>query len=178
VRARTARFTQTLDSPSLPSPQVEEGVVYLMHPGRMRWEYARPAGKLAIADGERSWLYLPEDRQVLSAPLEGSGTDQGVSLLLRDRPDLLADFDVSWAAVRDRVGRPVLVLRPRAAGAPYDQLLVETEPGGFPVALTVVDALGSRVVYRLSDLRFADTLDPALFRFTPPPGIAVQEVGR
>jgi outer membrane lipoprotein carrier protein len=177
VRGLTARFTQTLDAASLPSPQVEEGTLYLLRPGRMRWDYSRPAGKLALADGTRTWLYLPEDRQALSAPLEG-GTDAGAALLLRDTPDLTAEFEPSWSRERGRGERPILALKPRAADAPYDRILVETDASGFPVALTVLDPLGGRVVYRFTGLRFVDTLDPGLFRFTPPPGISVQEIGR
>jgi outer membrane lipoprotein carrier protein len=177
VRGLTARFTQTLDAASLPSPQVEEGTLYLLRPGRMRWEYSRPAGKLAIADGVRSWLYLPEDRQALSTPLAG-GADPGVTLLMRDSPDLNAEFEPSWSRERGADDRPVLALKPRAADAPYDRILVETDASGFPVALTLVDPLGGRVAYRFSGLRFVDTLDPALFRFMPPPGVSVQEIGR
>src|SRR5262245_11690513 len=70
-----ARFSQTVQSPSLPSPQREEGTLYLKPPGKMRWEYTRPKGKLAITDGVKATLYLPEDRAVLMGPvkdLEGS----------------------------------------------------------------------------------------------------------
>lgn len=177
VRGLTARFTQTLDAASLPSPQVEEGTLYLLRPGRMRWEYSRPAGKLALADGVRSWLYLPEDRQALSAPL-ADGADPGVTLLMRDTPDLTVEFEPSWSRERGADDRPILALKPRSADAPYDRILVETDASGFPVALTLLDPLGSRVVYRLTGLRFVDSLDPALFRFTPPPGVSVQEIGR
>src|SRR6266850_5166081 len=147
VRGLTARFTQTLDAASLPSPQVEEGTFYLLRPGRMRWDYSRPAGKLALADGARSWLYLPEDRQALSAPL-ARGADPGVTLLMRDTPDLNAEFEPSWSRERGADDRPILALKPRAADAPYDRILVETDASGFPVALTLLDPLGGRVVYR------------------------------
>ena len=177
VHGLTAHFTQTLDAASLPSPQIEEGTLYLLRPGRMRWDYSRPAGKLALADGVRTWLYLPEDRQALSAPL-GSGADSGATLLMRETPDLTAEFEASWSRERGRDDRPILALKPRAADAPYDRILVETDAGGFPAALTVLDALGGRVVYRFTGLRFVDTLDPALFRFTPPAGVSVQEIGR
>jgi len=143
----------------------------------MRWDYSRPAGKLALADGARSWLYLPEDRQALSAPLAG-GADPGVTLLMRDTPDLIAEFEPSWSKERGADDRPILALKPRAADAPYDRILVETDASGFPVALTLLDPLGGRVIYRFTGLRFVDTLDPALFRFTPPPGVSVQEIGR
>lgn len=173
----TARFTQTLDSASLPAPQVEKGTLYLLRPGRMRWEYSVPPGKLALADGVRTWLYLPEDHQAISAPL-GDGTDSGAALLMRATPDLTAEFEPSWSRERGPDDRPILALTPRSAGASYDRILVQTDAGGFPVALTVLDPLGGRIVYRFSDLKFVDTLDPGLFRFTPPAGVSVQEMGR
>ena len=83
VQGLVARFTQTLESPALPQPQVESGVVYFLRPGRMRWEYSEPEGKLAIADGERTHLYLPQDRQVISAPMPGDGGGSGLAFMLR-----------------------------------------------------------------------------------------------
>ena len=176
VRALTARFTQTLESSALPGPQIEEGTLTLQRPGRMRWEYRRPAGKLAVADGTRSWLYLPDDRQVLVASLQASGRNQGIGILLADRIDLGADFNAEWGVPRDRRQPPPLLLRPLSPGAEYDHLLLETDPGGFPVRLSIIDALGGSVTYRFSDLRFDGPIDPSLFLFTPPPGIEVQKI--
>jgi outer membrane lipoprotein carrier protein len=175
VRALEARFQQTIDSMALASPQVEEGRVFLQRPGRMRWEYLRPKGKLAVADGSYSWLYLPDDRQVIKAPLQSDQADTGLGLLWRQDLDLLKEFRVEWEPVRASAARR-LRLHPRAASAPYDVLLVTLDASGFLQALTVVDPLGGRVTYAFADIRFKDRLDPALFAFTPPPGVSVQEV--
>src|SRR2546425_13334842 len=63
LKGFVASFTQTVESPGLPRPQVEKGTVYLLRPGRMRWDYDVPRGKLAGADGRRTYVYLPEERQ-------------------------------------------------------------------------------------------------------------------
>ena len=70
---------------------MERGQVYLLRPGKMRWEYRDPPGKLAITDGERTHLYLPEDRQVVVAPVPPRGTGSGIAFLLRPRIDLLEE---------------------------------------------------------------------------------------
>jgi len=176
VRGLTARFTQRLESVALPSAQVEEGIVYVQRPGRMRWEYQVPPGKLAVADGERSWLYLPEDRQVLVVPIPDGRHDQGVGLLLRDRLDLLSEFAPEWGPSRSPGGPSSLLLRPRARQPAFDHLAVELDATDFPVRLTVLDSLGGSVTYRFSDLRFIDRLDEGLFRFVPPAGLVVQEL--
>ncbi len=173
-----AEFTQTVESPGLPSPQVEKGTVYLMRPGRMRWEYRRPPGKLAIADGQRTYLYLPEDRQFLVAPIGASEASQGMSILLRDPVDLVETFEIAWAPQRGGDRPRCLVLTPRSPRSEFQQLLIEPGPEHLIRALTTVDPLGNRVTYRFERLRRMEALDDALFRFTPPEGVEVQELAR
>jgi outer membrane lipoprotein carrier protein len=178
VRGLVAAFTQTVESPGLPSPQVETGTLYLLRPGRMRWEYSRPAGKLAIADGDRTWLYLPEDRQVLVAPLTGADGDRGMSILLRERIDLLQQFAITWAPPGEKGAVRALQLIPRSPRDEYRSLLLTPGPDHLVRALTIVDALGGRVTYRFEEVRPVASLEAGLFRFTPPPGIEVQELRR
>ena len=173
IKAVEADFVQTLDTPALPEPQVESGRLFLERPGRMRWQYARPAGKLALADGKDSWLWLPEDRVAITAPLEGENRDSGVWILMQERPDLATRFAVDWAPAAKGSPRP-LRLRPLRAGGPYDALLVTTDASGFPSEIVVIDPLGGRLTYTLTSVRFVDRLDPTLFTFTPPPGATVQ----
>jgi outer membrane lipoprotein carrier protein len=175
VTGLVASFTQTMESPALPSPQVERGTVYLLRPGRMRFEYDEPRGKLAIADGRRTWLYLPEERQVVVAPIGAAGGRAGVAILLDERIDLVRDFRIEWGPVPAEGGAPPLKLTPRTRAADYESLLVSTDPEHLVRTLAVVDALGGRVTYRFTHTRRQDSLDPALFRFVVPSGVEVQE---
>jgi outer membrane lipoprotein carrier protein len=40
----------------------------LLKPGRMRWDYSSPAGKLFLLDGKYAWFYSPGDPQVQRIP--------------------------------------------------------------------------------------------------------------
>jgi outer membrane lipoprotein carrier protein len=171
-----AEFKQTVESPGLPGPQVEEGTVYFLRPGRMRWEYRRPPGKLAIADGRKTYLYLPEDRQLLIAPLDEPGTNQGMSILLRDRVDLVDGFAVSWTREGTRDRSRSLMLTPRSPRPEYQHLLIEPGPDHLIRSFTSIDSLGSRISYRFTRVRRVEELDETLFRFTPPEGVEVQEL--
>ena len=175
VRGLIASFTQTVESPGLPRPQIEKGTVYLLRPGRMRFQYDTPKGKLAISDGRKTYLYLPEERQVLVAPLDPRSPASGVSILMQ-RIDLVSTFAVSWGPGPERGPRP-LMLSPRAPQPEYEYLLLTTGPDRLVRSLTIVEPLGSRVTYRLDRVRQVDTLDDELFEFSPPAGIEVQEVG-
>jgi outer membrane lipoprotein carrier protein len=41
----------------------EEGTLLLKKPGRMRWSYAAPVGKVFVLDGKFAWFYTPGDAQ-------------------------------------------------------------------------------------------------------------------
>ena len=43
---------------------MESGTLRLRKPGRMRWDYSDPAGKLFLADGKNIYLYTPNNNQV------------------------------------------------------------------------------------------------------------------
>ncbi len=174
VRALVGRFTQVVESPGLPSPRIERGTVHLARPGRMRWEYDDPPGKIAITDGRRAWLYVPEDRQVIVSPLRLR--ESGIGMLLDDTAEIVREFSVAWDETVPPAPRR-LRLTPRRPGAPFDHLLVEPGPDAFPISVAVVDPLGGTVTWRFSLVRLLDAADPALFRFTPPPGVEVQESG-
>src|SRR5262245_53212345 len=174
VRGLVASFTQTVESAGLPRPQIEKGTLSLLRPGRMRWEYDQPPGKLAIADGHKSYVYLPEERQVLVAPLDLQGTRSGVGLLL-SQVDLIGSFEISWGPATATGPRP-LMLKPRTPRPEYDRLLVIPAEDHLVRALTIVDPLGSRITYRFDRIRRVETLDDGLFRFQAPPGVEVQEV--
>lgn len=175
VRGLIATFSQTVESPGLPRPQIEKGTMYLLRPGRMRFQYDVPKGKLAIADGRKTYLYLPEERQVLIAPLDPRSPASGVSILMQ-RIDLVSTFAVSWGPGPERGPRP-LMLSPRAPQPEYEYLLLTTGPDRLVRSLTIVEPLGSRVTYRLDRVRQVDALDDELFEFSPPAGIEVQEIG-
>jgi len=42
----------------------ESGTLLLLKPGRMRWDYASPPGKVFLIDGKYAWFYAPGDAQV------------------------------------------------------------------------------------------------------------------
>jgi outer membrane lipoprotein carrier protein len=42
----------------------ESGTLLLRKPGKMRWSYAHPAGKVFVLDGKYAWFYSPGDAQV------------------------------------------------------------------------------------------------------------------
>ena len=48
--------------------RVESGTLLLQKPGRMKWEYNVPPGKLFVLDGKFAWFYSAGDPQVQRIP--------------------------------------------------------------------------------------------------------------
>jgi len=48
--------------------RTETGTLLLKKPGRMRWSYNEPAGKLFVLDGRFAWFYTPGDAQAQRIP--------------------------------------------------------------------------------------------------------------
>src|SRR2546425_5665391 len=69
TRTLTANFRQSVESPTLASPLESHGTVAFEKPNRMRWDYAAPDKQVIVGDGVTLWIYQPDDRQVITAPL-------------------------------------------------------------------------------------------------------------
>jgi outer membrane lipoprotein carrier protein len=48
--------------------RTESGTLLLKKPGRMRWSYDQPEGKVFILDGKFAWFYTPGDAQAQRIP--------------------------------------------------------------------------------------------------------------
>ena len=78
-----AQFTETYRGAGV--TRSESGTLWLRRPGKMRWEYSIPRGKVAVTDGTRAFLYLPEDREVLVGRIRISRMGRGRMIRRRRR---------------------------------------------------------------------------------------------
>lgn len=61
-----ARYTERYAGMGL--DRTESGTLLLKKPGRMRWSYDQPAGKVFVLDGRFAWFYTPGDAQAQRVP--------------------------------------------------------------------------------------------------------------
>src|SRR6266404_763522 len=170
----------------------EAGTAYFRRPGKMRWEYERPEKDLFLVDGKTAWLYVPADHTVTSVPAKQSA-DLRTPLAL-----LAGQMKISrvWSRVEltDAV-KPLregdVVLRCQLRGEKQGAVSAEDPEsvlgaGGsdavfFEVArnngelarLIVRQAGGIEVEFRFENWRFDPALPDTMFRFDPPPGVAI-----
>jgi outer membrane lipoprotein carrier protein len=174
----TAEFVQILESRTLSRPREESGTLSLKPPGRMRWEYKNPRGKMAITDGTHAYLYLPEDRQVIVGKIGEMDSGAITSRLLMGTGPLSGDFRVEGEASPQRPGLWLLRLAPRTTGLPYDAVTLEVEEatGGIR-SIRLLDPLGNRIEYRFDHLQVVRDLPDRIFTYRIPRGVDVQVLG-
>jgi outer membrane lipoprotein carrier protein len=174
TRDLEAEFRQSLLSGALGAGPAERGRLFVDRPGRMRWNYLDPERKVALVIGDRTWLYLEQDRQLWEGRL-----DHAESLL----PSLLASqgrlgelFETDLVAPppggTDRLLRLSLV--PRNAGESFERITVAVGPEDFGIrSIEVLDAAGNRMLYEFSEIRRNAGLADGVFEFVPPAGTEI-----
>jgi outer membrane lipoprotein carrier protein len=174
TRQLEARFEQTLVSGALGAGPAESGRLYVLRPGRMRWDYLEPERKVALVLGERTRLYVEEDRQLWEGVLDPSETVLPALLASGKR---IADlFESGPASAGSRGGDDVyrLCLVPRSDEESFEEVTVSVRPPDYGIAaVEVLDAAGNRMLYEFSGIRRNEELAPGIFDFEPPEGTEV-----
>src|SRR3954447_15494634 len=67
IKDFTADFSQSYKGGVLRTRTIEQGTVSVKKPGLMRWEYLKPEKKEFVSDGRKTYLYVPQDKQVIVA---------------------------------------------------------------------------------------------------------------
>jgi outer membrane lipoprotein carrier protein len=173
TRDLTCRFEQELVSGALGGAGVEFGEMRVKRPGRMRWDYEAPPGKVAVLDAGTTSVYLPEDRQLIRGRLDDEGG--AVAALLAETGRLAELFDPALAAPAPREGGRVrLVLLPRGGAAAIGTITLLLDPPQHSIAAAeVTDGAGNVLVFRFRGLRRNRGVAESAFQITVPPATEI-----
>lgn len=165
IQTYRADFDQTIYDQDRHIVQHTQGELLASRPGKLRWSAQAPFAQLIVVDGAQIWRYEEDLAQVVVSDYSED---------LGSTPALLLSGDVSSIGARYRVSRSGdrYVLTPREEDSLFRQMQVEFR-GRKLTRLELLDSLGQTTVLVLRRIRLNPTLDPALFSFTPPPGVDV-----
>jgi outer membrane lipoprotein carrier protein len=173
-RVRTLRleFEQTYTSQG--RTRSESGSLCLRKPGRMRWDYAQPAGKTFVSDGDWLWFYSPFSNRVEKTRLKQSEDLRAPLAFLLGKLDFqrdFADFELHQEG-EDSIVRA----QPKSDRAPFTQVEFRVGPDNTIRALTIRGADGSRQRFVFRNEQPGVPVSEAAFRYLPPRGVEVVEV--
>jgi len=149
--------------------QSSQGHMWIMRPGRFRWDYETPYKQQLVADGERLWSYDEELEQVTVQPASEVLTSTPAMLLSGDQPleQLFNIEETTATAAEQRV-----TLIPKSDDSNVTRLHVHFS-GGLLTRIDAEDSFGNTTQFSFTRLERNPKLDEKLFSFTPPAGADV-----
>ena len=168
-RAKTLQvlFSQRYLRPGV-GQKIESGTLELRKPGRMRWDYQKPAGKLAVSDGKFLYLYDPEQNQAQRFEMKETEDMRAPLAFLLGKLHFQKEF-------KNIQGRPDgagtrIVAEPLNDNLPYSAVEFVVTPEGRIEEVKVTSFDRSVQDYTFADEKLNPPLSDRLFQFQLPPG--------
>ena len=175
VRDIRAGFTQTSFAAALGKETEAHGTVAVQRPGKMRWEYAAPDGRVIVLDEKSIRIWNPEEKQLQIAKLSQANVSPTALGFLMGQGVLKDTFTAESIAAPDRPERG-LRLRPKS-DASFESLELWVDPKTFQLRESVVlDLFGNRTRVRLEDIVENKGVAASVFTFEAPEGAEVVDL--
>jgi len=160
-----ADFDQQVVDANHKTVQSSQGHLWIMRPGRFRWDYLAPYKQQLVADGERVWSYDEDLEQVTVQAASEVLTATPAMLLGGTRP-LDEVFTIQELAA-DRV-----LLTPKTDDSNITTLTLAFADGTL-TSIEAHDTFGNTTTFSFSNVVRNPPLESDIFRFEPPPGADV-----
>jgi outer membrane lipoprotein carrier protein len=155
------------------------GKVYIKYPGKMRWEYEKPDRQIFITDGEKLWVYRPDDNQVQVGKAPSFFKSGKGASFLSDISLVRQQFDISMKTGQQDENDPFYYLKliPREKTLDITEILLMVSKQTYHVVQVItVDLYGDQNRIDLLNFAFGVSLDDALFSFSIPEGADVLQL--
>ncbi len=168
----SADFTQTIDDGHGNVMRSAAGRLYLLRPGKFRWDYSQPSEQLVLADGKQIWFYDKDLAQANVRDMDTSLASTPASLL-SGTASVSSQFNVT--ALPPDGGLQWFQLIPKHADTDFQLVRIGFDKGELR-SMFLADKLNQITQLTFTNSKRNAALPPDLFSFVPPPGVDV--IGR
>jgi outer membrane lipoprotein carrier protein len=151
--------------------RAEEGTLLLKKPGRMRWSYAEPVGKVFVLDGKYAWFYTPGDAQATRVPARQLDDLRSPLRFLLGHTQLKKELD-NLTVVLDGSGFRITGV-PKGMAQRVKLLTLGVTAEGAIETMRLEEVDGAVTVFAFSGMQENVPVKDADFVFTPPAGVTV-----
>ena len=172
LRSLKANFIESYQG--LGMTRTESGVLYLRKPGRMRWAYSQPKGKVFVLDGKFAWFYTTGDPQVQRVPAKELDDIRSPLRFLLGHTELEKEMShLSSAPAAD--GEFTLSGQPKGQENRVTRISLTVTAEGAITGIEIQEPDGSVTRFVFSHQEPNAVIAEDTFRFTPPKGIPIAE---
>jgi len=170
LRSLKTGFTESYEGMGM--RRAESGTLLLVKPGRMRWEYTQPAGKLFLLDGRYAWFYARGDSQVQRIPAKELDDLRSPLRFLLGHTELEKELTGLKLATASN-GQFTLTGQPKGQEKRVAQLTLTIKADGTITAIEIEEADGALTRFSFTAEQPNAPIPAETFRFTPPPGVPI-----
>jgi outer membrane lipoprotein carrier protein len=149
----------------------EEGTLLLKKPGRMRWSYAAPVGKVFVLDGKFAWFYTPGDSQATRVPAKELDDLRSPLRFLLGHTQLKKELD-GLTVTPDGAGFRIAGV-PKGMAQRVKSLSLWVTAAGAIDRMQVDEVDGAVTEFTFSTMQENVPVKDADFAFIPPAGVTV-----
>jgi len=170
LKSLKAGFIETYEGMGM--RRTESGTLLLRKPGRMRWDYNSPPGKLFLLDGKYAWSYTRGDSQVQKLPAKQLDDLRSPLRFLLGHTQLQREF--THLTMASAVGgRYTLTGQPKGDENRVAHVTLTVTAEGAINIIEVLETDGALTRFIFSNEKPNAPIPADAFRFTPPAGIPV-----
>lgn len=170
LRSLEVNFTQEYEGMGM--DRRESGVLRLKKPGRMRWTYSKPAGKLFVLDGHTGYFYSPGDTTAQAVPVKELNDLRSPLRLLLGHTKLAKELTGLAIAPADD-GTYTLMGIPRGLEKRVASFSITATTAGVIQSMQIDETDGIRNTFNFSAEKPNVPAPDSDFVFAPPPGVHV-----
>jgi outer membrane lipoprotein carrier protein len=156
--------------------RTEKGELYMRKPGRMRWEYSSPAGKLFGTDGRYAYSYFPDEKRFEKMSLKGTEDMRAPLAFLLGKLQFEKDFQ-GFRTLPDGPST-FLTAAPKSDKLPYTEVTFLVDPNFTIRWLNVKGQDGSQLDFAFSAEKQNPPIAESMFKFTPPLGVIYSDLSQ
>ena len=165
-----AGFTESYEGLGL--KRTESGTLLMLKPGRMKWVYSSPPGKLFLLDGAYAWFYSPGDSQVQRIPAKELDDLRSPLRFLLGHTELEKELNNLVLAEAPN-GRFTLTGQPKDQDKRVALLALTVTADGTILAIEIEETDGALTRFTFNGEAPDAPIPAGVFHFAPPPGVPV-----
>ena len=170
LRSLKAGFSETYQGMGM--KRTESGTLLLVKPGRMKWDYSSPPGKIFLLDGKYAWFYTAGDARVQRIPAKKLDDLRSPLRFLLGHTQLEKEIG-NLSMTAGPHGTFTITGQPKGQEDRVRRLSLTVTADGVINAIEVEETSGSLTHFTFSGEQTNVAVPPSTFQFIPPPGVPV-----
>jgi outer membrane lipoprotein carrier protein len=170
LRSLKAGFTETYQGMGI--KRTESGTLLLLKPGRMRWDYSSPSGKIFLLDGKYAWFYTRGDPQVQRIPAKELDDLRSPLRFLLGHTDLEKEMNSLTLSTAPN-GCFTLTGQPKGQEKRVKRITLTVTVQAGIVAIEIEETDGALTRFTFTGEQPNAAIPAESFHFAPPAGVPV-----